>query len=102
MKRITAGDVCCVTLIGADLGRIRELEGAQRIFDLRRALNASEDAETLFYRAVVSARFGQDAVAIPQLRRFLETHPDSDMERKAHEELASVLVKGVALWRLGL
>jgi len=93
MKRITAAVVCCLTLIGADLGRIRELEGAQRIFDLRRALNASGDAETLFYRAVVTARFGQDAVAIPQLRRFLETHPDGDMERRAHEELASVLVR---------
>jgi len=93
MKRIAAGVVCCLTLIGADLGRIRELEGAQRIFDLRRALVASEDPETLLYRAVVTARFGQEAAAIPQLRRFLGTRPDRDMERKAHEELASALVR---------
>jgi hypothetical protein len=42
---------------------------------------------------VVAARFGQDAVAVSQLRRFLETHPDRELERKAHEELASVLIR---------
>jgi len=73
--------------------QLRELERAQRIFDLRRALNVSDDDEDLFYRAVVAARFGQDAVAISQLRRVLETHPDREMERKAHEELASVLMR---------
>jgi predicted aspartyl protease len=95
MVRIALVLVFCVCATGADLAQLRQLEEAKRTFDLRRALEstASND-QVLFYRAIVAARFGQDAVAVEQLRRFLNMRPDPEMERKAHEELASVLVRG--------
>jgi tetratricopeptide (TPR) repeat protein len=60
------------------------------MFELRRALNesAASDNETLFYRAVIEARFGPEEAAIKPLRRFVESHPGPQLERKANEELA--------------
>jgi predicted aspartyl protease len=90
----TLGLLYCASLMGADLAQLRQLEEARRIFDLRTALESGgSDGETLFYRALVAARFGEDAIAVEQLRRFLDTRPDREMQRKAHEELASVHVR---------
>jgi predicted aspartyl protease len=72
----------CVCLAGADL---RRLDDSNRIFELRLALT---DADSLYYRGKVSARFGQEEVAIQQLQSFLASRPNPKMQRKAHEELA--------------
>jgi len=88
------GLLYCVFVMGADLAQLRQLEEANRIFDLRKALESGgSDGEALFYRALVSARFGDDAVAVEQLLHFLDTRQDREMQRKAHEELASVHVR---------
>jgi predicted aspartyl protease len=79
--------------MGADLAQLRQFEEAGRIFDLRKAIESGGSGEVLFYRGLVAARFGNDAVAVEQLSRFLDARPDREMERKAHEELASVHVR---------
>ncbi len=73
-----------------DVSQLRKLYDADRMFELRRALieNAVADEDASFYRAAVEARFGHEVVAIDQITRFVETHPDSQLLRKASEEMA--------------
>ena len=51
------------------------------------------EAETRYYRAIAAARFGQETVAIEQLRAFLATGANAPTERKAHGELASAFAR---------
>lgn len=74
---------------------LRRLEQRKRIFDLRRALERlpSSGRDTQFYRAVTAGRFGHESLAIDQLLELLATHPKPELERKAHEEMASALAR---------
>jgi predicted aspartyl protease len=83
--------LCAIFLGAADVSRLRELERTNRMFELRRALQQSgwSEADTLFYRAVVSARFGEEQAGIAGLRRFVAASPETAMARQAWEELAS-------------
>jgi predicted aspartyl protease len=83
----------CASLAAADVGQLQQLTAQNRLFELRRALQQPgwNTAETLFYRAVVMSRFGQEAAGIELLQEVLKTHPDPAMARKAHEEIASAL-----------
>jgi cytochrome c-type biogenesis protein CcmH/NrfG len=45
----------------------------------------------LFYRAVVTSRFGNEAAGIELLREVLQTSPSPAIERKTREEIASAL-----------
>jgi hypothetical protein len=75
----------CVILLAAGVGPLRQLLDQGRIFELRRRLLQQDgnDAQTLFYRAVVAARFGHETAAIEDLRRFVATHPERVIARKA-------------------
>lgn len=93
--RIALGLLCCWSLMAADLTRLRQIEETKRIFEMRRTLEqpVGNEAETLYYRAMVAARFGQEAVAIEQLRAFLATGASAPLERKARAELASAFAR---------
>lgn len=86
---------CCLSLAGADVAHLRELERNGRIFELREALGQAggDDSQTLFYRAIVECRFGHEAEGVEDLRKFLMTPADRQIERKAYEELASALLR---------
>jgi len=92
---IALGLLCRLPLIAADLTQLRQIEETKRIFELRRTLEqpVGNEAETRYYRAMVAARFGQETVAIEQLRAFLATGASAPLERKAHEELASAFAR---------
>src|ERR1700733_1868752 len=81
----------CASLAAADLGQLQQLTANNRLFDLRRALDqpGSNNSETLFYRAVMVSRFGNEAAGIELLRDVLQTHPSPATERKTREEIAS-------------
>jgi predicted aspartyl protease len=83
MRKLLALLCCASAAAGADLSKLDE---SNRIFELRRVLTKTD---SLFYLGKVSARFGQEELAIQQLRDFLATRPNSKMQRKAHEELAT-------------
>ena len=89
--RLLALLLCGLSLHAADLSRLLHLEQKNRGFELRRMLQqaGSDDPGTLFYRAVVSARFGDEQAGIEGLRRFLAGSPEPVIARKAWEELAS-------------
>src|ERR1700712_1351118 len=91
--RVLVWVACCVCWAGPDLEHVHKLYDMDRIIELRRAVtqSAATDEETLFYQAVVEARFGHEAPAIDKLHRFLQSHPGSEFERKAHEELAGAM-----------
>ena len=81
----------CWSLLAADVGQLQQLADKNRFFELRRDLqqpgwNASE---TLFYRAVLECRFGQEEAGIELLRRVLATNPSRIVARKADAEMAS-------------
>jgi hypothetical protein len=82
------------SLVTADEGELRKLEGAKRIFELRRALDQTtgDEQDTRYYRALIEARFGQEEAAIDHFREFLAAKPDERMRRKSHEELANALI----------
>ena len=86
---------CCLSLWAGDITELRRLHEKNLIFQLREALQQPgwNDSETLFYRAVLEARFGQETPAIENLRKFLAARPNQDLERRAHEELASALTR---------
>ncbi len=85
----------CLSGHAGDLAQLRQLHEKNRIFQLREALQQPgwDDSETLFYRTAVQARFGQEPEAIEGLRKFLASHPKSDLARQAYEELGSALVR---------
>jgi len=91
--RCLAAFVCCLSLAAGDLSHLDELYQEDRVFALREALEQPgwDASSTLFYRAVVEARFGHETEGIEDLRKFLPAHPNSGLERKANEELASAL-----------
>jgi predicted aspartyl protease len=80
----------CSGLIAADIGRLQQLAGNNRFFELRRDLQQSgwNAAETLFYRAVIASRFGHETQGIELLQRVLATNPSPEIARKTHEEMA--------------
>jgi hypothetical protein len=86
---------CCLSLSAGDVTELRRLYEKNLIFQLREALRQPgwNDSETVFYRAVVEGRFGQETAAIEDLRRFLAARPNHDLERRAFEELASALTR---------
>jgi len=86
---------CCLSLSAGDVNQLRHLQEKNLIFQLREALRQPgwNDSETLFYRAVVEGRFGQETAAIEDLRKFLAVRPNHDLERRAFEELASALTR---------
>jgi predicted aspartyl protease len=85
----------CSTLLAGDLDPLHQLTQDKRFFELRRALqqSASSTSETLFYRAVVSSRFGREEEAIGLLREFLATNPAPEMAHQAKQEISSALVR---------
>jgi hypothetical protein len=85
----------CLSLAAGDISRLRQLEDTHRIFELRRVLEQPgwSDIETLFYRAVLNARFGNETVAINELQKVLAAPSDSKTKRNAYEELGSTLVR---------
>jgi len=89
------GLICCVSLTAADVTQLRQLQGHNRIFQLREALQQPgwNDSETLFYRALVESRFGHEKAAITDLQKILAAPASVDMKRKAYEELASALLR---------
>jgi hypothetical protein len=82
------------SLLIADEGELRKLEGAKRIFELRHALDQTtgDGPDTRYYRALIEARFGQEEAAIVHFREFLAAKPNEGMRRKSHEELANALI----------
>jgi predicted aspartyl protease len=86
---------CCLSLSAGDVTELRRLYEKNLIFQLREALRQPvwNDSETVFYRAVVEGRFGQETAAIEDLRRFLAARPNHDLERRAYEEIASALLR---------
>jgi predicted aspartyl protease len=82
------GVLCCgLLLLGQD--SLWQLAQSRRLFELRQAAQEQD----LFYQGIVAARFGHEEAGIEQLRRFLQTNPDPEKERRAHEELAAALVR---------
>ena len=93
--RVFTGLLCCLALAAGDLSHLRELADKKQMFELRAALQQSgwKDSETVFYRALVESRFGQEAAGIEHLEKFLATHPPRDLEQPAYEELASAQLR---------
>lgn len=80
----------CARLVAGDVSELRQFEENNRIFEMRRVLEQPgwNESETVFYRAVIEARFGHEAGAIGELQKVLANRPDPQMERRAYEELA--------------
>jgi predicted aspartyl protease len=93
--RCFLGLICCLSLTAADVTQLRQLQEQSRYFQLREALQQTDrkDSGTLFYRAMVESRFGQETAAVVDLQKFLAAPSDSVLQRKAYEELASALVR---------
>lgn len=87
--------ICCLLLTTANITQLSQLQEKSQFFQLREALQRSgwNDSDTLFYRALVESRFGQETAAIADLRKFLATPGDPVRQRKAYEELASALMR---------
>jgi hypothetical protein len=87
--------LACCTLTAGDFSLLRQLGDNCRFFELRRALQQPgwDDSETLFYRAQIACRFGQEADGVELLRRFLRTDPDSRSAREASEQMAAALLR---------
>jgi Aspartyl protease/Tetratrico peptide repeat len=79
----------------SDVTQLRQLQQKSRFFQLREALQQPgwNESETLFYRALVKSRFGQEQAAVPDLQKFLASSADPALQRKAYEELASALLR---------
>jgi hypothetical protein len=88
--RTVLGVLCFGLLLPGQDSSLWQLTQSRRLFELRQAARQDPD---LFYSGIVAARFGHEDTGIEQLRRFLQTHPDSERERRAHEELAAALVR---------
>ena len=86
---------CCLSLAAGDVAELHRLHEKNLMFQLRETLQQPgwNDSETRFYRAVVEARFGHEAAAIEQLRKFVAAGPNQDLERRAYEELGSALTR---------
>jgi tetratricopeptide (TPR) repeat protein len=97
MKAIRSllGLICCLSLTVVNVTQLRQLQEQSRYFQLREALQQTgrRDSETLFYRALVESRFGQDSAAVLDLLKFLAARSDPVLQRKAYEELASALAR---------
>ena len=93
--RVFTGLLCCLALAAGDLSHLRELADKKQMFELRAALQQRgwKDSETVFYRALVESRLGQEAAGIEHLEKFLATHPPRDLEQPAYEELASAQLR---------
>jgi tetratricopeptide (TPR) repeat protein len=93
--RCLLGLICCLSLTAADVTQLRQLQEQSRYFQLREALQQTDrkDSGTLFYRAMVESRFGQETAAIVDFQKFLAAPSDSVLQRKAYEELASALAR---------
>lgn len=93
--RVVIGLLCCLSLPAADVSELRRFLDTDRIFELHRTLQRSDgnDDETLLIKTIVAARVGRESDAIANMRTFLAAHPDSLMNRKVYEELASALVR---------
>ncbi len=93
--RLLIGLLLFAALATGDVARLHELADARRIFLLRETLQQPgwNKTETLFYRGMVESRLGQEPKGIEDLTRFLATHPSSDGQRKAYEELAAALAR---------
>lgn len=93
--RCLLGVICCLSSAAADITQLRQLQGRSQFFQLREALQQTGwgESETLFYRALVESRFGQEPAAVVDLQKFLATASDPVLQRKAYEELASSLVR---------
>jgi len=93
--RVFTGLLCCLALAAGDLSHLRELADKKQMFELRAALQQPgwKDSETVFYRALVESRLGQEAAGIEHLEKFLATHPPRDLEQPAYEELASAQLR---------
>ena len=93
--RVFTGLLCCLALAAGDLSHLRELADKKQMFELRAALQQPgwKDSETVFYRALVESRLGQEAAGIEHLKKFLATHPPRDLEQPAYEELASAQLR---------
>lgn len=86
--------LCCLFLTPHDVSYLRQLEQKGLIFQLRETLRQPDwsGTETLFYRALVENRFGQEAAAVEDFQKFLAAHPHSPLQRKAYEELAAAFI----------
>jgi hypothetical protein len=86
---------CCLTLTAGDLTQLQRFEEKHRIFEMRDLLDApgQNAAETLFYRALTSSRFGREREAVSEFRAFLASNPGPELERKARYELSNALVR---------
>jgi hypothetical protein len=93
--RYLLGLVCCLSLTSADVSQLRQLQEKGRFFELREALQKEgwDNPENLFYRALVESRFGQEPAAVADLRKFLVSSNDQDLQRKGYEEMPSALVR---------
>jgi predicted aspartyl protease len=91
--RLLTGVLLCGCLLGGDVSELLHLEETGRIFELRRALEQSNSDGTpiSFFRAVVAGRLGHEAEAVAELRQFLATHPNTQLQRWAYQEMASDL-----------
>lgn len=89
------GLICCLSLTTAVVTNLRQLQEKSRFFELREALQQTgwNDSDTLFYRALVESRFGQETAAVSDLQKFLTVPSDPVLQRKAYEELASALAR---------
>jgi predicted aspartyl protease len=83
----------CATTFAADIEQLRQFNQLHRFFELRNSLQefGPDRAETLFYRAVLTSRFGHEAEGVELLQKVLAAVPDQQMKRATHEEMASAL-----------
>jgi predicted aspartyl protease len=85
----------CGSLVAGDIGQLQQLADKNRFFELRRDLQQPgwAAAETLFYRALITSRFGHETEGIELLQKVLETNPNPAVARKTREEIASAFAR---------
>jgi hypothetical protein len=77
MRRFVAL-ICWLSLTATDVTLLRQFLESSQFFQLGEALQRPgwNDSETLFYRALVESRFGQETTAIADLQKFLAVPRD--------------------------
>ena len=85
----------CSSLVAGDIGQLQQLADDKRFFELRRDLQQPgwTAAQTLFYRALIASRFGDEAEGVELLQKVVATNPNPAIARKTHEEMASAFAR---------
>src|SRR5215211_442964 len=100
-KLIVSSLVLCVVVLNASLAssqtKLKALYDRKQFFELRDALkeiDSKDEAEVLFYRAVVSNKFHRPTESINFIQRYLATaSPQNLLLRDSSELLADNYIK---------